>query len=148
MARTGEQTKRLMQINGIGPVTATALVASLGNGHDFKNGRQVAALLGLVPGQHSSGGKNRLGHITKAGDPYLRKLLVLGARSLLARAKSNSDRVSRWAVALEQRFGYGKAAVAIAAKNARLAWAVLAKGDAFKPLHEQLPRAAPCRLAG
>jgi transposase len=86
-----------------------------------------------VPGQYSSGGKNRLGRITKAGDSYLRTLLILGARAVLAAANSKHDRISRWALALAERRGYWKAVVAIAAKNARMAWAMLAKGEAFKP---------------
>ena len=85
---------------GIGPITASALVATVGNGHDFKNGRQFAAWLGLVPRQYSSGGKTRLGHITKRGDPYLRTLLVMGARAVLQRAVSLTDPLSRWALAV------------------------------------------------
>ena len=85
-----------------------------------------------VPGQYSSGGKARLGRITKAGDPYLRSLLVMGARAVLNAAKNKADSISRWALAVEQRRGYWRAVVAIAAKNARLAWAVLTKGEAFK----------------
>ena len=134
IAATDTASQRLMQLDGIGPVTATALAASVGNGHDFKNGRQLAAWLGLVPGMHGSGGKTRLGRITKAGDHYLRSLLVMGARSLLALAASKGDRLSRWALTLQARVGYGKAVVAIAAKNARLAWAMLAKGEQFRPL--------------
>ena len=91
--------------------------------------------LGLArsrPGQYSSGGKQRLGRITKAGDPYLRMLLILGARSVLQTAKDKTDPVSRWAVQLQQRVGYWKAIVAIAAKNARMCWAVLARGESFK----------------
>jgi transposase len=121
-----------MQLRGVGAMTATALLASIGNGHDFKNGRQLAAWLGLVPGRHGSGGKTRLGRITKAGDRYLRTLLVLGARSLLATAALKHDRISCWVIALQARIGYGKAAVAIAAKNARIAWAILAKGETFR----------------
>lgn len=134
IAATDTASQRLMQLDGIGPVTATALAASVGNGHDFKNGRQLAAWLGLVPGMHGSGGKTRLGRITKAGDHYLRSLLVMGARSLLALAASRGDRLSRWALTLQARVGYGKAVVAIAAKNARLAWATLSKGEQFRPL--------------
>jgi transposase len=115
---------------GIGPLTASALVATVGNGHDFRNGRQFSAWLGLVPRQYSTGGKTRLGHITKRGDPYLRTLLVMGARSVLQRAHRQGDPLSRWALALAQRRGYHRACVAIAAKNARVAWALLAKGDA------------------
>ena len=104
----------------------------IGNGHEFRCGRQFAAWLGLTPGQYSSGGKARLGRITKAGDAYLRTLPILGARALLAAAKNNADGLSRSALALEQRRGYWKAVVAIAAKNARMAWAMLARGEAFK----------------
>ena len=134
MAAADERSKRLMSLQGIGATTASALLASIGNGHDFTNGRQLAAWLGLVPGQYSSGGKTRLGRITKAGDDYLRTLLIMGARAVLAAAPGRSDRISRWAVALAERRGYWKAVVAIAAKNARMAWAVLAKGEDFRPL--------------
>ena len=132
MAGADERSERLMTLSGIGPTTASALLASIGNGHDFKNGRQLAAWLGLVPGQYSSGGKQRLGRITKAGDRYLRTLLILGARALLSAAANKQDRVSRWAVTLAERCGYWKAVVAVAAKNARMAWAVLSKGEDFK----------------
>ena len=131
MAAEDERSRRLMQRRGIGATTASALLAMIGNAHEFDNGRQLAAWLGLVPGQYSSGGKTRLGRITKAGDGYLRSLLILGARSVLAAAKGKNDALSRWALALEQRRGYWKAVVAIAAKNARLAWAVLSKGESF-----------------
>jgi transposase len=103
----------------------------IGNGRDFRSGRQLSAWIGLVPGQYSSGGKTRLGRITKAGDAYLRSLLVMGARAVLNAAKGKSDGLSRWAVQLEQRRGYWRAIVAIAAKNARMAWAVLRRGEQF-----------------
>lgn len=131
-ARDDARSKRLMERPGIGPVTASALLASIGGGHDFKNGRQVAAWIGLTPGQHSSGGKARLGRITKAGDPYLRSLLVMGARSILAGLGDKQDGFSRWARSLQERRGYWRAVVAIAAKNARLAWAVLKYGEDFR----------------
>jgi transposase len=131
MAREDTRVQQLMHLSGVGPTTATALVAMIGNGHEFKCGRQFAAWLGLVPGQYSSGGKSRLGHITKAGDPYIRSLLVLGARAVLNSALRKTDVVSRWAAALAQRRGYWRAIVAIAAKNARMAWAVLARGEQF-----------------
>jgi transposase len=114
LAKNDERSQRLMRLAGVGATTATALVASVGNGHEFQNGRQLAAWLGLVPGRHGYGGKTRLGRITKAGDRYLRTLLVLGARSLLAHATNKTDRISRWALALQARVGYGKAVVAIA----------------------------------
>ena len=94
-----------------------------------------SATLGLArlgAGQYSSGGKARLGRITKAGDPYLRTLLVMGAKALLNAAKTKTDSVSRWAVALAERRGYWRAVVAIAAQNARMCWAVLARGEDFK----------------
>lgn len=133
-AQTDERARRLMSTPGIGPTTASALVASIGNAHDFKNGRQLSAWLGLVPSQYSTGGKPRLGSITKAGDAYLRTLLILGARSVLANAPGKTDRISRWALGVQQRAGYGKALVAIAAKNARMAWAMLSKGEAFRAM--------------
>ena len=131
-AREDAASRRLMERPGIGPITASALVASIGNGHDFKNGRQVAAWIGLTPGQHSSGGRARLGHITKAGDSYLRSLLVMGARAVLNSIGEKQDYFSRWARSLVERRGYWRAVVAIAAKNARLAWAVLHYGEDFR----------------
>ncbi len=132
MARQDDRVARLMRLSGIGPTTATALIATIGNGHEFRNGRQLSAWLGLVPGQYSSGGKARLGRITKAGDAYLRSLLVLGARAVLNAAVGKTDSLSRWAQALVQRRGYWKAVVAMAAKNARMAWAVLSRGESFE----------------
>lgn len=132
MARDCTAAQQLMQLAGVGETTATAIVAMVGNAHEFESGRQFAAWIGLVPGQYSSGGKSRLGRITKAGDAYLRSLLVLGARAVLNAAAAKTDSLSRWAMALRQRRGYWKAVVAIAAKNARMAWAVLAKGESFK----------------
>ena len=131
-AREDARSKRLMQLPGIGPTTASALLASLGGAHDFDNGRQVAAWIGLTPGQYSSGGKARLGRITKAGDSYLRSLLVMGARAVLNSLGDKQDRFSRWARSLVERRGYWKAVVAIAAKNARLAWASLKYGEDFR----------------
>ena len=131
MARDDARTQQLMRLHGVGQTTATAVVAMIGNGHEFKCGRQFAAWLGLVPSQHSSGGKARLGHITKAGDSYVRSLLVLGARAVLHAAQNKTDALSRWAVALAERRGYWRAIVAIAAKNARMAWAVLRRGEQF-----------------
>jgi len=132
MARQSTPAQQLMQLMGIGEVTATALVATVGNAREFGSSRQFAAWLGLVPGQYSSGGKTRLGGITKAGDAYLRGLLVIGARAVLNAAASKNDRLSRWAMKVAQRRGYWKAVVAIAAKNARMAWAVLTKAENFK----------------
>ncbi len=132
MARDCTAAQQLMQLMGVGQTTATAIVAMVGNGSEFSSGRQFAAWIGLVPGQYSSGGKARLGRITKAGDAYLRSLLVLGARAVLNAAAAKTDSLSRWAIKLAERRGYWKAVVAIAAKNARMAWAVLTKGETFK----------------
>lgn len=132
MAKSCTAAQQLMQLCGVGETTATAIVAMVGNAREFSSGRQFAAWLGLVPGQYSSGGKTRLGRITKAGDPYLRSLLVLGARAVLNAAGNKSDSLSRWAVGVALRRGYWKAVVAVAAKNARMAWAALTRGEAFK----------------
>lgn len=132
IAKQSAPARQLMQLPGVGATTATALVSMIGRGHEFKCGRQLSAWLGLVPGQYSSGGKQRLGRITKAGDPYLRMLLILGARSVLQTATTKTDALSRWAVQLAARVGYWKAIVAIAAKNARMCWAVLQRGESFK----------------
>jgi len=131
--RHSDAATRLTQVPGIGPITASALVATLGNGHDFRNGRQFAAWLGLVPRQSSTGGVARLGRITKRGDRYLRTLLVHGARSELMRTASRTDHKSRWAEALKLRKGWNKAAVALANKHARIAWTLLAKQQDFLP---------------
>lgn len=132
MAKDCTPAQRLMQLMGVGETIATAIVAMVGNAREFDSGRQFAAWIGLVPGQYSSGGKARLGRITKAGDAYLRSLLVLGARAVLNAACKKRDSLSRWAIAVRERRGYWKAVVAIAAKNARMAWAVLTQGESFK----------------
>ena len=128
-AKLSEPARRLMKIRGIGPTTALAIVATVGNAREFKNGRQFAAWLGLVPGQYSTGGRTRLGHISKRGDAYLRNLLVQGARSVLQSAGMRQDRLSRWALELRARRGYYRTLVAIANKNARIAWALLARNE-------------------
>ncbi len=104
----------------------------IGTAHDFKNGRQLAAWPGLTPSQYSSGGKSRLGKITKAGDAYLRTLLVQGARSVMIGVEKQQDPFSQWVSSLINRRGYWRTAVAIAAKNARLCWASLFYGDDFR----------------
>ena len=124
--RRDARAKRLCEISGIGRITASALVATIGNGRDFKNGRQFAAWLGLVPRQSSSGGRNLLGGITKRGDVYLRTLLIHGARSELMHVHRRRDPKSRWAHRLRENKPWNKAAVALANKHARHAWAILA----------------------
>jgi transposase len=137
LARQSDAAKRLQQIPGIGPITATALVASVADAKQFDNGRQFAAWLGLVPRQYTTGGHVRLGRITKRGDAYLRTLLIHGTRAVLCSTKDKPDRLSRWAEQLRARRGTRRTAVALAAKNARIAWVLLARGEDY-----QLRRAA------
>ncbi|NKB60997.1 MAG: IS110 family transposase [Gammaproteobacteria bacterium] len=118
--RQSEACQRIGHIPGIGKVTATALVAAIGDPAVFENGRQMAAWLGLVPRQFSTGGKTRLGGISKRGDKYLRTLLVHGGRAVLRTAAKRTDRTARWAQRLQAKKGPNKAAVAIANKNARI----------------------------
>jgi len=133
LAGSNASAKRLQQIPGIGPVTATALVCAIGDGKQFKRGRDLAAWLGLTPRQHSSGGKDCLLGISKRGDTYLRTLLVHGARSVLKVANKKDDPRSRWLQGLCSRRNKNIAAVALANKNARIAWALLAKETDFLP---------------
>jgi transposase len=133
--RDSAAMQRIVAVCGVGPITASAVVASVGDARLFKNGRQFAAWLGLVPRQFSTGGKPILGRITKQGDVYLRTLLIHGARSALLTLARRNDRLSRWAGALIARRGFKKACVALAAKNARIIWALLAKGETFRLEH-------------
>ena len=121
-----------LQVEGIGPLTATALVAALSDGKAFQNGRQFAAWLGLVPRQHSSGGKPRLFGISKRGDAYLRTLLIHGARSVVYRAAAKEDQRSRWIADKQRRLGTSKACVAVANKNARIVWALIARHESYR----------------
>jgi transposase len=124
--RGSEASKRLEAIPGVGPLTASALVASVGDAKAFKNGRQLAAWLGLVPRQNSSGGKDRLLGISKRGDTYLRTLLIHGARSVLLYARRRAEQGHGWLLRLVDRRNPNIAAVALANKNARIVWALLA----------------------
>ena len=133
LATADEDAKRLMALEGIGPITATAIIASVGDITTFKNGRQFAAWLGLVPRQWSTGGRARHGRITKRGDVYLRTLLIHGARAVMRYLMNKDDRKSEWVKAVRERRGFNKAAVALAAKNARILWAMLAKGSEYLP---------------
>ena len=125
LAAIHPECQRLMTIPGIGPLTATALVAAVSDASAFKNGRQFAAWLGLVPRQHSTGGKERLLGISKRGDSYLRKLLVHGARTTIRWVGRKTDRRSQWIRQLVERRGTNRTAVAVANKNARIVWALL-----------------------
>jgi transposase len=132
-ARTNETSKRLLAVPGIGIITATALLASVADPTDFKTGRDLSANLGLVPREHSTGGKQRLYGITKRGDRYLRTLLIHGARSALRCADGKDDRMLRWARSLAERRGANIAAVALANKLARIAWAMIVHGRDYQP---------------
>ena len=133
LASSNADAKRLQQIPGIGPITATALVCAIGDGKQFKRGRDLAAWLGLTPRQHSSGGKDRLLGISKRGDAYLRTLLIHGARSVLKVAGQKDDPRSRWLQNLCGRRNKNIAAVALANKNARIVWALLTKKTDYQP---------------
>jgi transposase len=134
-AKANAAVKAAATLLGIGPVTASAVVATVGDFRQFRNGAQFGAWIGLTPRQHSSGGKNNLGGITKRGDTYLRTLLIQGAKSAVMTAHRRQDRISQWAVALRERSGWQKAVVALANKNARILWAVMTKGEAFDANH-------------
>jgi transposase len=131
--RQSERCQRLAAIPGIGPLTATALVASVGNGAEFRNGRHLAAWLGLVPRQFSTGGKNQLYGISKRGDRYVRTLLIHGARSAMLVMDRNRDPRRAWISALRARSCHNVAAVALANKVARVAWALLSSGNPYRP---------------
>ena len=133
LANSNEVTKRLQQLRGVGAMVATALVATVGNADQYHKGRQMAAALGLTPRQHSSGDKHRLLGITKRGDVYLRTLLIHGARSVVTHAKHRDDRLSRWVTSIATRRHPNVAAVALANKTARMAWAMLRNETNYDP---------------
>jgi transposase len=132
-AQENEVCRRLDAIPGIGPVTATALIAAIGNGAAFRKGREFAAWVGLVPREHSTGGKHTLLSISKRGNSYLRRLFVQGARAVLQFRDKQSPGLSAWLAQLTARTHYNVAGVALANKLARIAWAVLAKGELYRP---------------
>jgi transposase len=134
-AQDNPQVKAAMQLMGLGVVGASAAVATVDDFRQFKNGAQFGAWCGIVPRQHSSGGKNCLGRITRRGDAYLRSLLVQGAKSAVLTAHKRSDPISRWALGLRERSGWQVAAVALANKNARILWAVMTRGERFDAHH-------------
>jgi transposase len=142
-AKDNPAVNKAATLMGIGPVTASASVATVGDFKQFQHAAQFGAWIGLVPRQHSSVGKNNLGGITKRGDTYLRSLLIQGAKSAVMSAHKRSDPISKWAVALRERAGWQKAAVVLANKNARILWAVMTKGDAFDPRHVSTKPKAP-----
>jgi transposase len=145
VAAEDAQARRLLRLRGVGPITATALVAALGDGSQFRRARDASAWAGLVPGQHSSGGKERLLGISKRGDAYVRTLLIHGARAVLKTAAKKDDRLSRWLQGLCARRNKNVAAVALANKTMRMAWALLTRGSDYDPEHRST--AAPAGAA-
>jgi transposase len=130
--RDSDASRKLAEIPGIGPITASALVASVGDARNFKSGRQMAAWLGLVPRQHSTGGKSTLLGISKRGDAYLRTLMIHGARAVVRYAEERKGIKSSWLTGVLARRNTNVAVVALANKNARIAWALLAKGGQYE----------------
>jgi transposase len=133
LANSNPMTRRLQQLRGVGPMVATALIATVGDAGQYHKGRQMAASLGLTPRQCSSGDKQRLLGISKRGDVYLRTLLVHGARAVVSQAKHKDDRLSRWVTGIAQRRHPNVAAVALANKTARMAWAMLRNETDYDP---------------
>jgi transposase len=132
--RANPTSRRLATIPGIGPITASALTASIADPLLFRSGRHLAAWLGLTPRESSSGGKQRLGRISKQGDPYLRRLLVVGATAVLRYAVSrpSASALVAWAARLKSRKPYKVVALSLANKLARIVWAIMARGDSFQ----------------
>lgn len=133
VANTDPMAVRLQQLRGVGPLIATALIASVGDGTQFTKGRQMAASIGLTPKQYSSGGKDRLLGISKRGDAYLRTILIHGARSTIVHAKHRDDRLSVWVTDLVKRSHTNVAAVALANKTVRMAWAMMKNDTDYDP---------------
>ena len=132
IATNSKDCQLLLTIPGVGLLSATALLAAIGDISAFKNGRELAAWLGLVPRQHSTGGTPTLLGISKRGDTYLRTLLIHGGRTVVRVADKHDDRRNQWIKELDKRRGKNISAVAVANKNARIAWAVLSKKEPYK----------------
>jgi transposase len=144
--RSDERAAKAAALQGVGPIGASALVASVSHFSQFASAKQFGAWLGLVPSQNTTGGKARLGRITKRGDDYLRTLLIQGAKSAVMTAGKRSDLISQWLVQLKERVGWQKAVVALANKNARILWAVLTRNGRFDPNHVPEAPAPHCAL--
>jgi len=132
-SQQNEACQRLQSIPGYGPIMASVFYSQVGNDEAYRRGRDVAASLGLVPRQHSSGGKDSLLGISKRGDRYLRSLLVHGARAVVSRAENKDDRLSRWINRIRAERGMNKATVALANKMARMGWSILANKTVYQP---------------
>jgi transposase len=132
ICRASDVCRRLAALPGVGPIVATALVAGVGDARQFRCGRDLAAWIGLVPRQHSSGGRSKLLGIGAGGNRYLRKQLIQGARAVLPRLGGKDDGRSRWLKAVLERRGPNRAVVALANKTARVAWVLMARGEAYR----------------
>jgi len=149
LCKQDERCRRLLEVEGIGPLSATALVVAIGTGHEFQHGRHFSAYLGLVPGHSNTGDKTVMLGLTKRGNRYLRTLLIHGGRSAVYAARRRNDPRSRWLNRLREQRGPNVAAVALANKNARVAWALLRYGEDYQPrrAHAQSSDPAAARTA-
>ena len=133
IAKSEPAAQRLMKLRGVGPIIATAMLATVGDAKQFRNGRQMSASIGLTPKQHSSGGKERMLGISKRGDAYLRSLLIHGARAVIRTARAKDDPLSKWVMRIADRRHPNIAAVALANKTTRIAWAMLSRETNYQP---------------
>lgn len=133
IAKSEPAARRLMELRGVGPIIATAMLAPVGDARQFSNGRQMSASIGLTPKQHSSGGKERMLGISKRGDAYLRSLLIHGARAVIRTARAKDDPLSKWVIRIADRRHPNVAAAALANKTTRIAWAMLNRGTNYQP---------------
>jgi transposase len=131
LCRTNETCRRLAKLPGVGPVVATAIVAAVNDGRQFRSGREMAAWIGLVPRQYTTGGKPRLGGIGRRANHYLRRQLIHGARAVVSRLPKHDDRRSTWLKALVVRRGFNRTIVALANKTARVAWVLLNRKEEY-----------------
>jgi transposase len=131
LCRTDETCRRLAKLPGVGPIVATAIIAAVKDGRQFRCGREMAAWIGLVPRQYTTGGKPRLGGIGRRANHYLRRQLVHGARAVVSRLPKHDDRRSLWLKALVARRGFNRTIVALANKTARIAWVLLTRKEAY-----------------
>jgi transposase len=131
LCRTNPTCRRLAKLPGVGPVVATAIVAAVNDGRQFRSGREMAAWIGLVPRQYTTGGKPRLGGIGRRANHYLRRQMIHGARALVSRLAKDADRRATWLQALVARRGFNRTIVALANKTARIAWVLLTRQEAY-----------------
>jgi transposase len=131
ICRTNQASRRLAKLPGVGPIIATAIVAAVNDGRQFRSGRELAAWIGLVPRQYTTGGKPRLGGIGRRANHYLRRQMIHGARAVVSRLSQHDDHRSTWLKALVARRGFNRTIVALANKTARIAWALLTRKEEY-----------------